>query len=118
MSLDPEKCVSNTVEIAIGETKSTAIRIGHYDNIAILLPANWITGTITFEASATEDGTYLPVVYADDVGAVTIASVAHSQCICPSGEIYEALKPLAWIKLVAGAAQTTTAKVITIIMKR
>ncbi len=112
------KSVVGTVTIEIDDTESTVLDKSYYKFMAIFLPANWITGTITFKGCATADGTFLPVVHADDVGAVTIASVAHSQCIVLNGEILEALVVVPFIKLVAGAAQTTDVKTITIALKR
>ena len=116
--LDPEMTVKNSVTIAIDGTESTVLKKQHYKFIAIFLPGDWITGTITFKGSDTENGTFLSVVHADDVGAVTIPSVAASKCIVLNGEILEALLAVPFIKLVAGAAQTTTSKKIIIIMSR
>jgi hypothetical protein len=118
MFLDPEMCVSKTVTIVTDGTESTVLDISHYKWFAIFLPSNWITGTITFKGCATPGGTFIEIVHADDVGAVTIASVAASKCIVMNGEILEALLAVPFIKLVAGAAQTTNDKIITITMKR
>ena len=118
MSYNPDNIKTSTVTIVTDATESTVLDKRHYKFMAIFLPANWITGTITFNGCATIDGTFLPIVNADDVGAVTIASVAHSQCIVLNGEILEALVAVPFITLVAGASQTTNDKVITIVLKR
>ena len=118
MSVDPAMTALNSCTIAIDGTKSTVICKKHYHTIALFLPANWITGTITFEGCTTGDGTFVPVVQGTDAAAVTVASVAASKCVVLDGAIAEALKGVPYIKLVAGAAQTTTVKTIEYILIR
>ena len=110
--------VTETVTIATDGYTSTALTKKHHKFMAIFLPANWVTSIITFTGCATVDGTYTQIVHADDVGAVTIASVAASKCIVLNGEILEALIAVPFIKLVATTQQTTTDKVITIVLSR
>jgi len=118
MVLDPEMTAYDTVTIATGDTESTVLCKKHRSNIAIFLPANWVTGTITFKGCLTEDGTFVPVVKGSDVAAITIPSIAASQCIVLDNLILKALAPVPYIMLVAGAAQITDDKIITIVMTR
>jgi len=110
--------VKNTVTILTDGTDSTVLVKKHYKYIAIFLPANWVTGTITFKGCDTKDGTFLPILKGSDVAAVTIPSVAASKCIVLDGTILEALKSVPYIMLVAGAAQITDDKIITIVLSR
>jgi len=118
MTLDPAMTAYTTVTIATDGTESTVLQKKHYKNIAIFLPANWVTGTITFKGCLTEDGTFIPVVKGSDVVAITIPSVAASKCIVLDSLILKALAPVPYIMLVAGAAQITDDKIITIVMTR
>ena len=112
---DPEMCKVTTVTILATEKISSVLEKAHYKHIAIFLPANWTTSIITFTGCSTADGTFLPVVFANDVGAVTIASVAASQCIVLNGEIRDALAAVPYIRIVATTTQASTDKVITIV---
>ncbi len=115
---DPEMCKVTTVTILATEKISSVLEKAHYKDIAIILPANWTTSVITFTGCATPDGTFVPIVFADDVGAVTIPSVAASQCIVLNGEIRDALAAVPYIRIVASTTQASTDKVITIIKTR
>ena len=110
MGYDPEMTAYDTVTIATGDTESTVLCKKHRSNIAIFLPANWVTGTITFKGCLTEDGTFVPVVKGSDVAA--------SNCIILDDLILQALEPVPYIRLKATTQQITTAKVITIVMTR
>jgi hypothetical protein len=110
--------VKNTVTIAINGYTSTALVKKHYKNIAIFLPANWVTSIITFTGCSTIDGTYLPIVKGSNAAAVTIASVAASNCIVLDDMVLKAIEPVPYIKLVATTQQTTTEKIITIVLSR
>jgi len=110
--------INRSVIILAGGTTSTVLDKSHYKDMVIFLPANWVTSIITFTGCDTIDGTFLPVVNADDVGAVTIASVAASQCIGLNGEIRDSLSAVPYLKIVATTAQATTDKVIRFTLMR
>lgn len=116
--LDPEMTVKNSVTILAGGTESSVLVKKHYKNIAIFLPANWVTSTITFQGCDTATGTFIQIVKGSNAAAITIASVAASKCIVLDDMVLKAIEPVPFIKLVAGTAQATTDKVITIVLSR
>ena len=118
MSVDIDMKVNKSVTIAAGGTVSTVLSKEHHKYMAIFLPSNWVTAIITFQGCATKNGTYIEMVHANDVGAVTVASIAASKCIVLDGEIMEAMLAVSYIKLVSSVAQTATDKVITIALMR
>lgn len=81
---------------------SNVIDKAHYKDIALFLPSTWVTAAITFKACDTPDGTFNDVVVADDVGDVSVASVAKSKVVTMNGEIRDALTALPYIKLQSG----------------
>ena len=81
---------------------SEVIKKSHYRDMALFLPAGWTTAAITFAGCDTEDGTFLQIVNADDVGETTIASIAASKCISLNGEIKEVMATVPFIKLRSG----------------
>jgi hypothetical protein len=83
---------------------SNVIDKSHYKDIVIFLPSTWETADITFVACDTPDGTFNQVVFGDDVGEVTVASVAASKVIALNGELRDALTGLPYIKLRSGTA--------------
>jgi hypothetical protein len=85
---------------------SNVINKAHYKDIVLFLPATWTTAEITFVACDTSDGTFNDVVVADDVGDVTVDSVAASHVITMNGEIRDALTGLPYIKLQSGTSDT------------
>ena len=93
--------IGGVVEVCMASL-SKVIPKSDYKNIALFLPSGWTTGAITLVACITEDGTYIQVVNANDVGETTIASVAASKCISLNGEIKEAMAALPFIKLRSG----------------
>ena len=113
-----EKSVEGTVTITADGKTSTVLDKSYYRYVAILLPSNWVTSEITFTGCLTSDGTFLQIVNADDVGAVTIPSVAASKCIVLNGEIMEAMLAVPFIKVVATTTQASTDKIITFALKR
>lgn len=117
MSYDPEMTVRGTVTILAGETDSTVLNKKHYKNIAIFLPANWVTSVITLKGCDTPDGAFNPIVFSD-VSAVTIASVANSKVVILSDLAKDAIAAVPYIQLISTQAQITTDKVITIILTR
>ena len=109
--------VITSVTIVAGGTDSTVLDKSHYKDIAIFLPANWVTSAITLKGCATATGTFNPIVFSD-VSAVTIASVAASKVIVLSDLAKDAIAAVPFIQLVSTQAQITTDKVITIVLKR
>jgi len=97
--------IAGVVEVAEAFL-SEVIDKSHHKNIVLSLPADWTTAIITFAGCMTEDGTFLPIVNADDVGETTIASVAASMCIVLNGEIKEAMAAVPFIKLRSGVLAT------------
>lgn len=91
----------DVVEVCMASL-SNVIDKAHYKDIALFLPSTWVTAVITFKACDTPDGTFNDVIVADDVGDVTIASVAKSKVITMNGEIRDALTALPYIKLQSG----------------
>lgn len=112
-----ESPVTKTVTILAGGTISTVLDKSRYKNIAIFLPANWVTSAITLKGCDTVGGTYNPIVFSD-VSAVTIASVAASKVIVLSDLAKDAIAAVPFIQLVSTQAQITTNKIITIVMTR
>lgn len=97
--------VGEVVEVCMASL-SNVINKSHYKDIVIFLPSTWVTAAITFVACDTPDGTFNDVVVADDVGDVTVASVAASHVITMNGEIRDALTALPYIKLQSGTTGT------------
>lgn len=117
MSYDPEMTVIGSVIIAKDGTDSTVLVKKHYKNLAIFLPANWVTSVITLKGCDTKDGTFVPLVYASDGSAVTISSVAASKCVIIDGVIRNALA-VPYLMLISAETQTVSKKIITIVMMR
>jgi len=109
--------VITSVTITAGGTVSTVLDKSNYKDIAIFLPANWVTSVITLKGCATVGGTFNPIVFSD-VSAVTIASVAASKVIVLSDLAKDAIAAVPFIQLVSTETQVTTDKVITIVLKR
>jgi len=118
MTLDPAMTAKVTVTIAIDGYESTTLNKRHYRNVAIFLPANWVTSIISFTGCDTADGTFIPILKGSNAAAVATASVAASNCIILDDLILQALEPVPYIRLKATTQQITTAKVITIVMTR
>jgi hypothetical protein len=116
--IDPERCSSNTVTITAGGTVSTVFDKSHHQNIALLLPANWVTSAITLKGCNTPDGTFLPILKASDAGAVTVAAVAADNIVVFDGAIKDAIAAVPFIQLVSTEAQITTDKIIIIVKSR
>lgn len=116
--LDPAMTAKLSVTIAAGGTESTVLVKKHRRNIAIFLPANWVTSVITFLGCDTPDGTFIPIVKGSNAAAVTVASVAASKCVVFDDMVLRALEPVPYIKLKSTEAQITTDKIIVIVLTR
>ena len=97
--------IGGVVEVCMASL-SKVIDKSYYKNIALSLPADWTTAAITFVGCMTEDGTFLPILNADDVGETTVASAAASMCIALNGEIKEAMAAIPFIKFRSGVLAT------------
>jgi len=83
--------------IANGASLSQALRLNGLHVEAIVMPGTWTAAGLSFAASETEAGTYLPVV--DALGVEMTLTVAASRRIAvPLG----ALRGHEWIKLQSG----------------
>jgi len=109
--------VTKTVTIAAGENDSTVLDKSRYRNIAIFLPANWVTSAITLKGCDTVGGTFNPIVFSD-VSAVAIASVAANKVVVLSDLAKDAIASVPFIQLVSTQAQITDDKIITIVLTR
>jgi len=114
---DSEMTVRGSVTIAAGETDSTILCKKHYKNIAIFLPANWVTSAITLKGCDTATGTPIPIVFSD-VSAVAIGSVAASKVVILSDLAKDAIAAVPYIQLVSTVAQADTNKIIIIVLTR
>ena len=115
---DSEMTVKNSVTIAAGGTESTVLVKKHYRNMAIFLPANWVTSAITFLGCSTPTGTFIEIVKGSNAAAVTVASVAASKCVVLDDMVLRALEPVPYIKLKSAQTQATTDKIIPIVLSR
>jgi len=116
--LDPAMTAKVTVKIVINGYESTTLNKKHYRNIALFLPANWVTSIISFTGCVTKGGTFIPILKGSNAAAVATASVAASNCIILDDLMLKALEPVPYIRLKATTQQITTEKVITIVMTR
>jgi hypothetical protein len=90
-----------TATIADGATESSVVTVGDNLPSGIKTPAGWTTASITFKASESAGGTFVPVY--DASGALlTIASAAASRwyAIAPQD-----LAGVPYLKLVSSVAQ-------------
>lgn len=91
-----------TATIANSGTVSDALDIGQFRLMAFQFAT--MTGTtMTFQASATEDGTYVAVY--DDAGNAVSVTVTDDAVVAMTGSIAAALAPCRFIKLVSGSSE-------------
>lgn len=96
--LQHSKTVS--VTIAADETKTKVIDVSGFKDLAIMMPAEWTTATLSLEGSDVVDGTFVDV-YDIEGNKVSIAAAASR--IIPTLNI---IAPLQYIKLVSSATQS------------
>ena len=101
-----------TATIAVSGTTSNALDIKNWTPVGMVLPSSFDGTTITFTASDSEGGTYVPVY--DKTGTQISYTVAASRAI---KIVPEDLAGFEFIKLVAGSSQTTTDTEITLVLK-
>lgn len=90
---------AQSVTVANAGTTSSAIQIGGASMVALILPAALTSTTVTFTASDTQAGTFVPVYKSD--GTAVSATVAASRAVALPVELF----PFNWIKLVTGSAE-------------
>ena len=107
---DVKSCV-----IAIGGTTSGAVDLEDAEILGLILPA-LDNAALTFTVSATLAGTYVTLKSQDASTAFTITA-STGACAIESNDL-EALKGYRFVKIVAGAAQTTAARIFTWVLKK
>lgn len=105
---------TRTVSIANAGTTSDAIGIGDYTIAGVITPSALTSTAITFTASATQSGTFVPV-YDSDGNQVSLAA-STSRAIGLSASEADALAPWSWIKVVCGSAEGA-ARTLTLVLK-
>jgi len=101
--------------IAKDGTTSGAVDLEDSDVLGLILPA-LDNAALTFTVSATLAGTYVTLKSQDASTAFTITASTGS-CAIESNDL-DALKGYRFVKIVAGAAQTTAARTFTWILKK
>ncbi len=97
---------TKTVTIAAGQSLSAAINLSAYKIMSIITPASIGGATsITFQASATENGTFVDVY--DDAGTEVSVTVAASRAIGLDATAAE-LASLGWVKFRTGTTASPT----------
>jgi hypothetical protein len=102
------------VPIANGETTSAVVCLRDHAMVGLITPAALTSTAITFTASTTEGGTFVPVYDSD--GSVVSLAVAQARAIGLSGAEADALAPFVWIKVVCGSAEADD-RVLTLVLK-
>jgi hypothetical protein len=110
------------VSIASGTALAAApIDLSDYAIAGIIMPSAWDTAAITFQASATKDGTYSNLY--DDGGtevAITSANAVAGRAIV-NKTILEQLAGLRWVKFRSGTAGSpvnqSATRSITVLLK-
>lgn len=121
MSASPRLSSHAVATIANGASQSDVIDLREYAIAAISMPAGWTTAALTFLASSTAAGTFLPVY--DDAGtevSIASANVVQDRVIVNKA-VLEQLAGLRYIKLRSGVAATPVNqgadRAITVVMK-
>jgi hypothetical protein len=85
--------------IANGASLSNAMQLNGLMGEAIIMPGTWTAAGLSFAASETEDGTYLPLD--DALGVeITLTVAASQRIVLPIG----LLRSHNWIKLQSGTS--------------
>ena len=103
-----------TCTIAISGTTSGAVDLEDAEILGLILPT-LDSAALTFTVSATLAGTYVTLKSQDASTAFTITA-STGGCAIESNDL-EALKGYRFVKIVAGAAQTTAAVTFTWLLK-
>ena len=100
--------MASTFTIASGASLSDAVDTGNTNSlssiVAIIMPSAWTAADLTFQASATVDGTYNDV-YDDDDNEVTVQAGA-SRHIVLDDEMRSHMAGLRFIKIRSGTSGT------------
>lgn len=101
------------IDISSNNTTSNAFDFSGFSKLAIQFPAAWTgtTPTVSFTASADQDGTFVAVHESNTPGAIDV-SVTTSTISAVVGTDAEALAPCKWLKIVASAAQAADRSMI------
>lgn len=103
---------TRTATIAATKNISDVVDIDQYQIGALVMPAAWDTATITLQASATRDGTFLDV-YDDEGAAITVVAAANRVVVIDKAVF--ATAGLKYLKFKTSAAQTAERKIIVIL---
>jgi len=107
---------TNVFEIANGASLSDAQQTLGVMGENVIMPAAWTAAGLSFEASETEDGTFLPLF--DALGVeITLTVLANQRMVLPMGLI----RSHNWIKLRSGTSAATVnqsaARTVTMLMR-
>ena len=103
-----------TCTIAIDGLTSGAVDLEDAEILGLIIPT-LISANLTFTVSSTLAGTYVPLK-AKGAGALTITATTGGFAVTSDDLV--GLKGYRFVKIVADAAQTTTARVFTWILKK
>ncbi len=107
-----------TVTIASSTTVSSAIDLNGTTPVGIFLPSTFNGTALTFQASATSDGTYVAVEDgAASAANVTLTATAASKYIAIPAAVQDQLRGLRFLKIVTSTAQADTDTVITLALR-
>ena len=113
---------ADVVEVCMASL-STVLNKSHYKNMALYLPANWVTASITLAGCDTADGTFNKIVDSVAAAEVVVAEVTASLFVTFSGVTRDAIAAIPFIKLRSGTLavqvdQSATVKTISVVMSR
>lgn len=91
-----------TVTIAANTSLSDVIDLGAFNLFAIEMPSAWDTATITFAASSSISGTFIPVYNSGS----EVSTPASASEMISLGDIALAIAPLRYIKIRSGTNAT------------
>lgn len=106
------KPTSVTATIANGATTSDVVHLRDHAMVGLIMPAAFTGTTITFTASDSPTGTFVPV-YDSDGNQISVA-VAVSRALGLSGAEADALAPFQFVKLVSGSTEGAERLVIVV----
>jgi len=103
-----------TCTIAINGTTSGAVDLEDFEIAGLILPT-LVSANLTFTVSSTLTGTYVAL---KAKGAAALSITATTGGFAVSSDDLTGLKGYRYVKIVADAAQTTTARIFTWILKK
>lgn len=113
---------ADPVEVCMASL-SIVLDKSHYKNMALYLPANWVTASITLAGCDTADGTFNKIVDSVAAAEVVVAEVTANLFVTFSGVTRNAIAAIPFIKLRSGTLaaqvdQSATVKTISVVMSR